>query len=493
MAVAAAPAHASAPISWGALTPVSPAGSPFGTAATTCAGSSTGTLYPGTEVEPWIATNPADPTNSIAVWQQDRYSNGGSNALRAAYSTNNAWSSSTNQPAFSKCSGGTTDGVNNFERNSDPWVTFASDGHVAYFMALAFNQSHALDSAMTVSRSFNGGATWESTPTVLKYDPSFNVLNDKNSMTADRFDPGTAYAIWDRLVFPNERSKGKSFENAAAFYGPTWFTRTTNSGADWDVAHKIWDPGQEHHNSGRNDQSIGNQIVQTGTGRLVDIFDWINNDNGGGGKGYKVAVITSDDHGDHWSPHATVISHFTPGVVVDPTTGAPVRTGDIIPEIAYDPRAGSNTVYAVWQAATATSRSAIFFSESTQGGDPGSWSTPVVVSNPNSKEAFTPSIRVDTNGRVAINYYDFRNDTSSAPLDTDYWSIARDAGDTDWAETHISGPFDQRTAPVARGFFLGDYAGLSAADDSDVFHAVFGQSTGTPPDHAQDIEESDGE
>jgi hypothetical protein len=493
MAFSATPAAASAPISWTSLTPVSPAGSPYGTAATTCSGNTTGTLFPGTEVEPWIATNPTDPTNSIAVWQQDRYSNGGANSLRAAYSTNNTWASSATQPAWSKCSGGTTDGVNNFERTSDPWVTFASDGHVAYFMSLSFNQSHALDSGMYVSRSFDGGANWETTPTVLKYDPSFNVLNDKNSITADRFDPDTAYAIWDRLVFPNERAKGRSFENAAAFYGPTWFTRTSNSGNRWETARKIWDPGQEHHNSGRNDQSIGNQIVQTGTGRLVDLFTWISNDNGLGGKGYKIAVITSDDNGTTWSPHATVITRYVPGVVVDPTTGDPVRTGDIIPEIAYDPRQGSDTVYAVWQGATASSRSAIYFSESTHGGDAGTWSTPTVVSNPNSKEAFTPSIRVDTNGRVAINYYDFRNDTSSAPLDTDYWSIARDPGDTDWAEAHISGPFDQRTAAVARGFFLGDYAGLSAADNSDVFHAVFGQSSGSPPDHASDIEETDGE
>jgi hypothetical protein len=499
MAFSATPAGASAPITWGfPLTPVSPAASPYGTAATTCSGSTTGTLFPGTEVEPWIATNPADPTNSIAVWQQDRYSNGGANSLRAAYSTGNNWASSTTQPAWSKCSGGTTDGVNNFERTSDPWVTFASDGHVAYFMSLSFNQSHALDSGMYVSRSFDGGANWETTPKVLKYDPSFYVLNDKNSMTADRFDPDTAYAIWDRLVFPNERSKGRSFENAAAFYGPTWFTRTTNSGNSWETARKIWDPAQERGDSGRNDQTIGNQIVQTGTGRLVDLFTWINNDNAGGQKGgnrkgYKIAVITSDDNGQTWSAHATVVAHYVPGVVVDPTTGDPVRTGDIIPEIAYDPRSGSDTVYAVWQGASAASRSSIYFSESTQGGDAGTWSTPVVVSNPNSKEAFTPSIRVDKNGRVAINYYDFRNDTSSAPLDTDYWSIARDDGDSDWAETHISGPFDQRTAAVARGFFLGDYAGLSAADNSDVFHAVFGQSSGSPPDHESDIEETDGE
>jgi hypothetical protein len=40
---------------------------------------------------------------------------------------------------------------------------------------------------------------------------------DKNSLTADRTIPGNAYAIWDRLMFPNERSKGRSFENAAAY------------------------------------------------------------------------------------------------------------------------------------------------------------------------------------------------------------------------------------------------------------------------------------
>jgi BNR/Asp-box repeat len=505
MALSAAPAYASAPLSWTYMGAVSPSTSPYSAG---CSGSTTGINYPGTEVEPWIATNPANPGNSIAVWQQDRFTNGGSNSLRAAYSVDNAWANPANQPAFTKCSGGTTPGVNAFERASDPWVTFASDGHVAYFMSLEFNQSEALDSGMYVSRSFDGGAHWETTPQVLKYDANFHVLNDKNSMTADRFTqqpyPNYAYAIWDRLVFPNERSKGKSYENAGAYYGPTWFTRTTDGGATWEPARKIWDPAQERNDQGRNDQSIGNQIVQTGTGKLVDIFTWINNDNGGGRpggnrQGYKIGVITSDDRGQTWSPHATVLTHYSPGTVVDPTTGDPVRTGDIIPEIAYDPRAGSNTVYAVWQGRSATQRSSIYFSESTQGGDAGSWSDPVVVNSPNSKEAFTPAIRVDKNGRVVINYYDFRNDTSSTPLWTDYWSIARDPGDTDWAESHISGPFDHRTSAVARGFFLGDYAGLSAADNSDVLHSVFGQATGSyksdpndPVDEESDIEEYDG-
>ncbi|HEX6714953.1 MAG TPA: sialidase family protein [Thermoleophilaceae bacterium] len=513
LALAVTPAYASAPLSWTFMGPVSPSASPYSDP-TGCSGNTTGVVYPGTEVEPWIATNPANAGNSVAVWQQDRYTNGGANSLRAAYSVNNSWANPANQPAFTLCSGGDPEsvGVNGFERASDPWVTIASDGHVAYFMALAFNQSHALDSAMTVSRSFaqDGvvGNEWETTPKVLIYDPNFHVLNDKNSMTADRFTDADhenyAYAIWDRLVFPNERSKGKSYENAGAFYGPTWFTRTTDGGATWEPARKIWDPAQERNDQGRNDQSIGNQIVQTGTGRLVDVFTWINNDNGGGQKGgnrkgYKIGILTSGDRGQTWSDHATVLTHYIPGEVVDPTTGEPVRTGDIIPEIAYDPRANSNTVYVVWQGRTATSRSSIFLSKSTDGGD--TWSAPEVVNTQRSVEAFTPSIRVDRNGRVAITYYDFRNDTSSTPLWTDYWSITRGPNETDWAESHISGKFDHRNAARARGFFLGDYAGLSAADTSDVFHAVFGQS-GANDEEAEadlgeveeesDIEEADG-
>ena len=33
-------------------------------------------------------------------------------------------------------------------------------------------------------------------------------------------------------------------------------------------------------------------------------------------------------------------------------------------------------------------------------------------------------------------------------------------------ETHVNGPSDMMTAPVARGFFVGDYAGLAAAGSS---------------------------
>ncbi len=32
----------------------------------------------------------------------------------------------------------------------------------------------------------------------------------------------------------------------------------------------------------------------------------------------------------------------------------------------------------------------------------------------------------------------------------------------DWSETHVAGSFDIEAAPISRGYFLGDYEGLTA-------------------------------
>src|SRR6266542_3358214 len=39
------------------------------------------TLYVNAEEEPWVDVNPTNPNNVIAVWQQDRWSNGGAHGL----------------------------------------------------------------------------------------------------------------------------------------------------------------------------------------------------------------------------------------------------------------------------------------------------------------------------------------------------------------------------------------------------------------------------
>ena len=74
---------------------MSPEGSPFpgaGPKGAPCNGvpaasqASTSTNYPGTEVEPWLAVNPANNANLVTGWQQDRWSDGGSNSVLFGYS-----------------------------------------------------------------------------------------------------------------------------------------------------------------------------------------------------------------------------------------------------------------------------------------------------------------------------------------------------------------------------------------------------------------------
>jgi hypothetical protein len=420
----------------------------------------TGTVFPNSEVEPWVDVNPAETDNVVGVWQQNRWSNGGADALVAAYSDDGGttWTTPA-QPPFSRCTGGNAANGGDFERATDPWVTFGPDGDV-YFMSLSINDSN-VDHALLVSKSTDGGHTWGPVTTLLREnDP--NVFNDKNSMTADYTDADNVYGVWDRLVFPTERASATSAERAFAFKGPVAFTRTTNDGASWEPVRLIYDPG-------RNNQTIGNQIAVLPDGDLVDVFDEIHDfSNRPPGRGSNVTLIRSTDQGTTWSRPIHVSRLGTVGVT-DPRDGAPVRTGDIIPDVASDERSGTDNLYLVWQDArfTGGARDQIAFSRSTDGGL--TWSAPVRVSSNLATQAFTASVDVADDGTIAVTYYDFSADTVDSPtLDTQYWVTRSTDGGLTWSDREeiTDGPFDMRSAPVARGFFTGDYEGLESAGNT---------------------------
>src|SRR6266550_8882323 len=170
-----------------------------------------GILYINAEVEPMVAVNPRNTNNLVGVWQQDRWSTGGARGLLTGVSQDGGRTWIKRMAAFSHCTGGNAANGGDYVRASDPWVTFAPDGTV-YQSSLSFNGevlAAGSSSAILVSRSTDGGATWSNPITVISDGPSF--FNDKESITADSTDARLVYALWDRLV-----SGG----------GPTYFSRT---------------------------------------------------------------------------------------------------------------------------------------------------------------------------------------------------------------------------------------------------------------------------
>jgi hypothetical protein len=433
------------------------------------------------EVEPWVAVDPSDAEHLVGAWQQDRWNDGGARGLVTAASFDGGQTWTLNADTKSSiCTGGTAANGGDYERASDPWVSIAPDG-TTYLMSLSVDTNPGgfglHPNAMLVMRSDDGGVSWED-PTTLKRDEDEGVLNDKNTMTADPLDADFAYAVWDRLVAPpGEPASPIATENAVAGKGPTWFARTTNGGDSWEPARVIFDPAA-------NNQTIGNQIVVTGEGDLVNAFDLIRGAaNPQGSRGFNIAVIRSEDKGDTWDKHATIVDRHNSfqGIVRDPEdlglTGR-VRTGDILPEVASD--LNSEDVYLVWQDARFGPRSSVAFSQSDDGGE--TWSPTVKINQTptdipvGNQQAFTPMVRVSDDGTVTVTYYDFRNNTPDDDLLTDAWAIHCHAATDDcsdpgsWTEEErlTDASFDMTQAPFAGGSFVGDYVGLDT-DGTDFF------------------------
>lgn len=428
--------------------------------------------YVNAEVEPYVAVNPRDPGNLIAVYQEDRYPNDGANGVlaSASFDGGKTWQvpSLQNQPAFSRCAGGNEANGGNYEKGSDPWVSFGPDG-TAYFAAVAFNVS-GTGTAEFVSTSTDGGRSW-GRPVAAIRDDDRDITDERPVVTADPTHLGVAYLVWDR-----HRSAPPSKARSGIF-----FSRTTNGGKAWSRAHAIYETPVGL-------QTSANQIVVLPDGDLVNVFNELKQGAGSSHPRHdRIAVIRSTDGGRTWSRPVTVAQSFVTGVA-DPRTGQQVRVGDSFTDIAADPRTGTNTVYAVWGDARFTQgrTQGIALAKSTDAGR--TWSKPVAVSENPEIQAFVPSVAVNARGDVAVTYYSFAaGKRERQALMTRYQVSLSNDGSRTWAPPRdlTPEPFDLRTAPFNSGFFLGEYQGLAA--DGQFFVAVATFTNGRNLDNRTDI------
>lgn len=436
------------------------------------------TVAADAEVEPRVAVDPTDSLDAIAVFQQDRWSGGGSKGVLASTSSDggSSWteSSLSNQPAFSQC----TDASVAYPRASDPWVSVglnpSANGTVAYYAALGLNGAETL-SSVQVSTSTNDGSTW-SRPKVLINDNSTSstfVLDDKESVTADPYRAGTAYVVWDRVSLPQSVSNPNS-DRSFAFRGVPMLSMTTDGGATWSTPRSIMP-------TNANLFTIGNQIVvlPDSAHTLVDVFQLSQGSGIQPSDQNWEAVLISKDGGATWTGPIKISKLDVIGVT-NPDDGTLVRAGQGIPDICIDP--GTGNLFVVWMDARFSGflYDQIVLSESTDGGN--TWSGPVVVNQTplsttkvGDNQAFTSVVHFrPSTGTVGVTYYDFRSGGSRTKYFIAECTSSCSSPGATWAETQIGGPFAIENAAFStgRGWFLGDYMGLT--DIGSNFLAVLG-------------------
>jgi Neuraminidase (sialidase) len=403
-----------------------------------------GSVTIDSQTEPMVSVNQSNRANVVGMWQEDRWTTGGSRNLvvGTSFDGGQTWTNAAVQGVTILAGG-------EFQRATDPWVDFGPSNRV-YAFSLGFDDNGP-DNGLFVSTSTDGGATWGA-PVPVIVDRQFEFFNDKNALAADDWSTsphrGNVYVAWDRLI---EDPLGQPF--VGTFTGPAMFSRSTNGGASFSTPQVVFD-------TGTNKQTIGNVPVVFPNGHVAVLGTFF--DNGSLGKNSQSLWMTrSTDGGATFS---------APRLVMDmqslPVPG--LRTGDTVPSFAVS---SDGTLYATWQDVRLSKgkRDDVLVASSRDEGQ--TWSTPVKANDtpPGAQDAFTPAIAVDSRGRVGILYYDLRDDTSTNDasfLTAEWLTTSTDGGRTWSASRRVTPQFDHAAAAQSDGFFLGDYQALDSAGTS---------------------------
>ncbi|HQR36826.1 MAG TPA: sialidase family protein [Blastocatellia bacterium] len=386
-----------------------------------------GGSQPETQAEPYIAANPNNSDNLIATWQESRFADGGARCLAYATSTDGGatWSEGL-PPHLTVANGG------DWDRASDPWVAFGP-GNRAYFISLLFNEQTP-DNAVGMSVSTDGGLSWADP--VIVSDARAN-FNDKESVAADAFlaspHSGNVYAAWDINVANTQNQR-------------LVVSRSTDGGQTWNKPVKVRGKG--------NNVGVIPRVAPDGTVYVV----W----NGIKAGTTYVMFSRSTDGGLTWSKFRLLEPIRSRGV-------AEFRSGNGLPSFDVDPLTGA--LYVAWTDGRWGPTDQVTMISSTDGG--ATWTPAQQVSTgPSDAPVFTVAVAAQAGGGVAVSYYSLQNDPERRYLADVYVRRSPNGGAT-WlgVDRLTDSSFDMRFAAQARGYFLGDYAGLAGTQAG--YHALF--------------------
>ncbi|MBV8202611.1 MAG: hypothetical protein JOZ15_18505 [Acidobacteria bacterium] len=363
--------------------------------------------------------------------------------------SSNDISASGMQAQFFSSNGGATWGQTSLPLHSgdafmsDPTVDWTSDG-TAWSTTIGIDSSETV-LTMEAYKSTNAGATW----TFDSVISGSLTNNDKEQLWVDHSATSpfkdNVYVIWHSGL-------------------PAVIARRTGPTGSWQTPVQV--SGGETTGT-----AIGGDVKTNANGDLFGFYP----DTGSQG----LYVVKSTNGGVSFGTPvhiATTFGSFQFAVPADSsrqlliyTTGGAYRTSSL------------NNVYVAWDDlsgdsgctsgggpgtnASSTCKSRIFFSRSTDGG--ATWSAPVKINNQSGlNDQFFPWLAVDdSNGKIAITYYDTVGDSTRASTNM-YYQSSIDNGQT-W-----SAPFkvttastNETTAGADSGNQYGDYTGLDGVSN----------------------------
>ena len=379
-----------------------------------------------TEVEPHML---ASGQTLVAAFQTGRIAPGGATAIGWATSTDggNNWSHGF-LPGLTKGEGGGP-----YDAASDPAVAFDAKHGVWLIASLPISNTSRTP-AVVVSRSTDGGFSWESPVSV----DTNAVSSDKNWIVCDstassRF-YGNCYVEWD------DPSSGQILMSTSSDGGLTWGSPLATA----------------NHATG-----IGGQPLVQPNGRVVVPIET-----------FGIASFGSNNGGASWSAPihvAGIQSHLDAGGL---------RSGPL-PTAAID---GAGTVWVVWEDCrfrTGCSTNDLVYSTSPDGQH---WSAvkrvPIDPTN-STLDHFIPGVGIDpaTSGasaHVGIHYYFYSKSNcieTTCQLFVGYIS-SHNGGSTWHTPVKLAGPMSLSWLPNSQnGLMVGDY--IATVFNNGVPHGVF--------------------
>jgi hypothetical protein len=441
--------------------------SPF----STCGGVPPGERNLNVETEPRLAVDPKNSEDLVGVWIQDSQLGD-----VAGFSSDGGATWGETPLPFSSC----TPGGLGYDRALDPWISIGPDG-IAYAtgLAITLGTSGGEASAVVAATSRDNGRTWVRPRVIrgIRMATGSQQVIDKPMVVADPTAPRTAYAVWQQ-------------DHPDGSVPPSgWFSRTDDGGKTWskpaDIVPTVKGSGAYFHEL----------VADPRSHALYDVFNLlrphvnyrvvcskkkgcrkIGTPVPGRLDGY-IAFVRSVNRGKTWTKTRIIADDLALGI--DSAPGGLLTVGPGI-DAAVDPQSGR--IYVIWTDSRFSGMrfDQVVLSSSVDGGK--HWTTPQVVGS--AVSGFDPSVAVSSSGVVGVTYDDLRDVTASpTTIPVDYWFIASsDHGKTFGAETRL-GAFDIKSAPYIQGYFIGDYEGLAASDES--FQAFFVMTTGLAADPTQ--------